>query len=308
MANKNFWSPEEVELYLNALKPNSKLKLPNDAYCTENFTWNEVLQTTEREIDMPSREILENLKASADVLQTYRDKIGKPIRITSGWRTPSEQQKLINAYNRHDGSQRNKPSETSLHLEGLALDFCVQGSSQSYAQDIIDEIHMGEMEFGSNYTHIGLPTFSKKYLERNGIYNSKIYRKVNIGDVELTPYEKQKIIKSMNASNWQNMPSNFDKTKNNNTFKGVKINFLNYYGEIAPEPSLSKKIFTREDIAQMSSNDYIKFENHIYKQLKTIGIPTNYEAQVAVQNGSIIWVDPYIRKDGTKVSGYYRRA
>lgn len=62
---------------------------------------------------MPSRQILENLKSSADVLQNYRDKTGKPIKITSGWRTPTEQQRLINAYNRKDGTQKNKPSETN---------------------------------------------------------------------------------------------------------------------------------------------------------------------------------------------------
>lgn len=53
---------------------------------------------------------------------------------------------------------------------------------------------MGEMEFGSNYTHIGLPTFSKSYLQRNGIYSDKIYRKLNAENVELSLYAKQKLL------------------------------------------------------------------------------------------------------------------
>ncbi|PWL80612.1 hypothetical protein DBY21_01195 [Candidatus Gastranaerophilales bacterium] len=306
MANKTFWSPEEVELYFKNLKTGSKLKLPDEAYCTENFTWNEVLQTKERNIDMPSRQILENLKSSADVLQNYRDKTGKPIKITSGWRTPTEQQRLINAYNRKDGTQKNKPSETSLHLEGLALDFAVQGSSQNFIQSIIDETHMGEMEFGSNYTHIGLPTFSKSYLQRNGIYSDKIYRKLNAENVELSPYAKQKIIKRMDASNWSPRPSHFDVKKNSDTFKDVEINLMNYKIDEIPQLSLANKIFTREEIAKMSNNEFTKFEKSIDKQLATIGVPTEYEAQEAVRTGSMIWVDSYKRQDGTNVSGYYR--
>lgn len=98
------------------------------------------------------------------------------------------------------------------------MDFAVQGSSQNFIQSIIDETHMGEMEFGSNYTHIGLPTFSKSYLQRNGIYSDKIYRKLNAENVELSLYAKQKIIKRMDASNWSPRPSHFDVKKNLDTF------------------------------------------------------------------------------------------
>ena len=41
-SNKAFWSPQQVYDYL--VKQNSAKQpmiLPDDAYCTENFTWNE---------------------------------------------------------------------------------------------------------------------------------------------------------------------------------------------------------------------------------------------------------------------------
>ena len=65
------------------------------------------------------------MKSTADVLQEYRTEVGRPITITSGWRTPTKQKELIQQFER--GEIKNKPSETSLHLEGLALDYVVSG-------------------------------------------------------------------------------------------------------------------------------------------------------------------------------------
>lgn len=304
--SKNFWTPEEVCFYLKSIKKGNRLKLPVDAYCTENFTWNEVLQTNERNIDLPSLNILENLKSSADVLQVYRNIIGKPIKITSGWRTPTEQNRLISAYNRHDGSQVNKPSATSLHLEGLALDFSVQGSSQKSAQDTIDTVHMGEMEFGSNYTHIGLPTFSKGYLIRNGLDCGKFYRKLNAENINFSQYERQKIIKRMDATNWLSKPSKFDVGKNTDIFKNSNINLLNYQSDVEPEFSLAYKVFTREELANMSSIEYEKYKGLIDLQMANFDIPSSQVAEELVSLGDLIWVDSYCRKNGVVVKGYYR--
>lgn len=54
---KEIWTPEQVEKYLQSLKSGSKRRLPNNVYVTENFTWNEVLRTDARNIDMPSRQV-----------------------------------------------------------------------------------------------------------------------------------------------------------------------------------------------------------------------------------------------------------
>ena len=67
------------------------------------------------------------------------------------------------------------------------------------------------------------------------------------------------------------------------------------------------KIFTAEEIGQMSSNEFLENEDYINMQMKEMGIPNNFEAKKELNNGSMIWVDDYKRDDGTQVKGYYRR-
>lgn len=67
------------------------------------------------------------------------------------------------------------------------------------------------------------------------------------------------------------------------------------------------KIFTAEEIGEMSLKEFEKYEAYIDNQMKEFGIPKNYQAEEEVQKGSMIWVDNYKRNDGTPVKGYYRR-
>ena len=232
-SNKAFWTPQQVYDYL--VKQNSAKRpmiLPNGAYCTENFTWNEVLRTKARQISLPSIEILENLKVNTEVLQAYRTKIGKEIQITSSWRTPAEQQELIRQYNikyniwlknGKKGKCPNKPSETSLHMEGLALDFYVKEAPQQFIQGIIDKSLIGEMEPGGDYTHLGLPTFSKSYLQRHGLFRGDIYRKLYIDLSKLTEKERSAIVKRVNPKTWQRIPDKLDPATNAEFFKNTTI-------------------------------------------------------------------------------------
>lgn len=59
--------------------------------------------------NVPSAEVLENLRMLADRLERVRDVLGAPVRITSGYRSPE-----LNA--------RIKGSKTSKHMLGLAAD------------------------------------------------------------------------------------------------------------------------------------------------------------------------------------------
>jgi uncharacterized protein YcbK (DUF882 family) len=300
MTNKNsIWTTEEVELHLKSIKNGQKLTLPNNAYATKDFTWNELLRTQNRNIDMSSRQILENLKSSVDVLQNYRNEIGRPITITSSWRTPSEQQRLR--------STGRKPSDTSLHLEGLALDFEVQGKPLGEVHKFLDSVHVGEVEYGNDYTHISLPTFSKNYLERKGIYNEQIYRNLDPDLSSLPTNARNAIIKRFTekAPNIL-IKDNFNKKQNEEIFNGVNINLMNHKSSELPDSSLSNRIFTREDIGSMSTAEFAKYEQAINRQMETIGIPNESQAKEAVQSGNMIYVQPYTRADGTEVRGYYR--
>ena len=80
---------------------------------------------------------------------------------------------------------------------------------------------------------------------------------------------------------------------------------VDYSGYLNPETG-DKKIFSREDIAQMSGDEYSGNESAIMAQLKSIGIPTDTELHSASLTGKTIYVKPYTRSDGTEVRGYYR--
>ena len=72
-------------------------------------------------------------------------------------------------------------------------------------------------------------------------------------------------------------------------------------------PIDSNRIFTREDIASMTGDEYLQNENAINSQWGKIGIPTNGDMErEMITNGNIVYVKPYTRQDGTKVKGYYR--
>jgi len=116
----------------------------------------------------------------------------------------------------------------------------------------------------------------------------------------------------MNAKDWSYIPSKFNKQKNLEIFGDSNNNFppklftreeiskmtpeefkqnektimeqmkngqiksattnINYENYKNPETGKSR-IFTREDVQKMSSDEYAKYENEINSQVKTIGLP-----------------------------------
>ena len=85
-----------------------------------------------------------------------------------------------------------------------------------------------------------------------------------------------------------------------------KAHQVNYSGYINPETG-DGKIFSREAISQMSSDEYTGNEPAIMAQLKSIGIPYESDLELAsMHGGGLVYVRPYTRSDGTKVRGYYR--
>ena len=78
--------------------------------------------------------------------------------------------------------------------------------------------------------------------------------------------------------------------------------YSNYTNPISGD----NKIFSREDIENMSFEEYAKDEKLIQAQLNSIGIPSNYDLQKLINGGNVIYVNEYVRSDGTFVKGYYR--
>lgn len=118
-------------------------------------------------------------------------------------------------------SRPNKPSATSLHIEGLVLDIVGNGT-QNDIQKKINQTHFGEREFSSDYTHIGLPTFSKSYLQRNNLDVYKFYRKLSDEGITMSDYEKSKILKTIDPRTWNVIPSHYDSKSNAATFGNYK--------------------------------------------------------------------------------------
>ena len=94
---------------------------------------------------------------------------------------------------------------------------------------------------------------------------------------------------------WNNRVNNLRKNIQNNSFvTNEDIDNL-------------ERIFTAEEIGDMSNDEYALFEKYIDNQLKTFGIPRKSQADEQVRTGDLIWVNSYTRSDGTEVSGYYRQ-
>ena len=66
------------------------------------------------------------------------------------------------------------------------------------------------------------------------------------------------------------------------------------------------RVFTNEEIGQMSTEEYLRLENFINQQLAKGKVIPEYKAKQQVQVRTLIYVNSYIRSDGTKVKGYYR--
>jgi hypothetical protein len=72
----------------------------------------------------------------------------------------------------------------------------------------------------------------------------------------------------------------------------------------------SNQIYTREDVGNMSSDEFAKKEKEIDAQIQAFNgtMPTEQELQSETTTlfGGVIYVNSYVRADGTKVRGYYR--
>ena len=90
---------------------------------TENFSLSEFQCKSGAE--MPA-EVLENIKELAKNMQVLRDHIGKPIQITSGYRSPDHNKKIGGA-------------KASKHVLGMACDFKVKGVTPA---EIIKDIEV----------------------------------------------------------------------------------------------------------------------------------------------------------------------
>ena len=66
------------------------------------------------------------------------------------------------------------------------------------------------------------------------------------------------------------------------------------------------RVFTNEEIGQMSPDEFSRLENFINQQIAEGKVMPEAQAKQQVQTGDLIYVNSYTRSDGTEVKGYYR--
>ena len=135
---------------------------------SKNFSLEELIESTTAKVkkidNTPNSNIKENLECLCkNVLQPIRDKYGRAITITSGYRSPK--------LNAAVGGAKN-----SQHLLGQAADIKCTATSKAFLFNLIkdminkDEIKVGQLiwEYGSkkepNWIHVSLP-----YIKTNQI-------------------------------------------------------------------------------------------------------------------------------------------
>lgn len=116
------------------------------------------------------------------------------------------------------------------------------------------------------------------------------------------PFTAQQIGKMSSEEFAKNEAVIMDQLKHGLITNEPKNNFSNYTNPATK----TNKIYTREDLDSLSTDEYSKLEPEIMAQLNSIGIPSNSEMQQAQSHGGAVYVNEYTRQDGTKVRGYWR--
>lgn len=116
-----------------------------------HFKWREFI----RDVDaIPPKEILQNLVKLAYALERLRSVfINKPIRITSGYRTP--------AHNALIGGEPN-----SYHTKGMAVDIVIVGYRPSEIKKVLDSVWPGGLGTYPTFTHIDIRPYRSRWIHK----------------------------------------------------------------------------------------------------------------------------------------------
>lgn len=109
--------------------------------------------------NIPSGELLDNLKKTAFIMDKIRRLLGRPVIVSSGYRS-AEVNKAVGG------------SLTSDHVNGLAVDFICPGFGD--VDDIVEKIDKSGIEFDQlfneygRWVHIGFGSRMRRQVKRIG--------------------------------------------------------------------------------------------------------------------------------------------
>ena len=138
------------------------IQLNSKANLSQHFTLGEFTRSKYPEVyNIPSHEAIANLKRLCEWLEVLRNKIGHPIVINSGYRSPQLNRKVGGA-------------PTSNHLTGCAVDIRTNGMEQAichaailidYAKEStqeFDELLIEKNRYGAVWLHFAVRPFSNR--------------------------------------------------------------------------------------------------------------------------------------------------
>ena len=181
--------------------------------------------------------------------------------------------------------------EIEQELKGIKNNF-----TQEQIEDWIAHKVMQRMKAGQLITN---PNDKRKYSPKN---NSTGFAVPTEDEHIFTQEEIAKMSNEEFEKNEEEIMSQMEQGLIKN-IRSQNKDFSNYTNPITGEG----KIYTKEDIKEMSDEDFDKLYKEITAQANsTIGIPERKDLEKAEQAGGVIYVKSYTRSDGTEVKGYYR--
>lgn len=107
-------------------------------------------------------------------------------------------------------------------------------------------------------------------------------------------------------SEQQNRPNNEVIKQTSPTTFEVSVEEQRGYQGYKNPVSNDTRIFSAEDIGDMTTDEFTKAEPEIHAQWGSIGIPSRNELKQHEQNGTLFFIDSYVRGDGSTVKPHYR--
>ena len=168
-----------------------------------------------------------------------------------------------------------------------------------YAQKIVERMKNGDL--------ITNPNDKRQFKEYDKYFKNKNKDKSTGEAAPVNNIYTREMIDKMSVDEYLlHEPMIMEQLKTQGIPSEKQINKQSNLAGFLNQISGNSNIFTREDIKNMTTDEYLKNEKAIDYQQKTIGIPSQAQANEAVQNGGMIYVKPYTRSDGTQVKGHYR--
>ena len=214
--------------------------------------------------------------------------------ISSKNGTPSILEHLADINSINDYFLNNNPAKSIIPQTATGINAAIQKATQIEIPDILQK-------------YISKPTETKQQ-EIPGVFgqnlppsDKKFNLQINYFDKPYTPED----IGKMSPQEFSQKETEIMKQVQQGIITNQKTHYQDYNGYRNPV-SGDSKIFSAEDIGNLSTDEFTKNEAEINAQIKSIGIPSQKDLETSVSNGGAVYVSPYVRNDGTHVNGYYR--